>query len=244
MESWEIFTSLSVFVAILLVAILFHALNRWRRWGVIESSSIRRIIDRIPVGDTPALEVIRYEYVDGNVSPDAPLIVLLSPNDKYHMILDQYAAGLCVAEYPVMVLKWKNNRVGNMGNFASIASKVSTLSKSSPALTFFVVFRAVTREILPSVSCAAKDDRNQWIFVSPEIKDHSKWEIFSGNGKSIRVLYSLDSPPKKVALMHDFIAKLKIPEENLAAFPLGGLNLAKQETVALGKIIVWVSVKP
>ncbi len=243
MEPWEIFSSIIVFVTILLVAVIFDALNKWRRWGIVESESIRRIIEQLPEGDTPAFEAVRYEYLQGSMSPAAPLVVLLSPQDKYHTILGQYATALCLADYPVILLRWKQGRA-ELVNFANIVSRVSTLSSSPHPSTFFLVFRSVTREIMSSVSCAAKDPRNQWILLSPEIDDFGKWEIFSGNGNNIRVLYSLNSPKRYLLQIQAFIAKLKIPAQNLAPFPIGGLNLAKQETVSLAKIISWLSVKP
>ncbi len=244
MEPWEIISSIVVFIGILLFAVIFHALNKWKRWEIVESESIRRVVDQIPAGDIPPLEVIRYEYLQGSMSPAAPLVVLLSPSNKYRTVLDQYATALCLADYPVILLGWKQGRGDRPINFANIVSRVSTLTSSPHPMTFFLVFRSVTREIIPSVSCAAKNPRNQWILISPEIDDFGKWEIFSGNGNNIRVLYSLNSPKRYLIKLQAFIAKLKIPAQNLAPFPIGGLNLAKQETVSLAKIISWISVKP
>ncbi len=355
MESWEIFSSIIAFVAILLVAGLFQGLNKWKRWEIVESKSILRLIYQIPKGNTPELTLTWYEYAQGSSSPTSPLMILLSPNKKYRTILDQYATALCLAGLPVMVLRWKVSR-NNPVNFANIASKISNLDCKSKLELYtemqelkdeledhhqnvrnssrdrkanyrtqanryqnnannliiretkyrtrldryqnivgklkrnlahskdllekisntispekameigeraegfisniekadapvnksklFIVFRSVVKNIMSSVSGAAKDPQNQWILISPEIGEFGQWEIFSGNGNNIRVQYSLDSPKRYLLQIQAFIARLKIPEQNLAPFPIGGLNLAKQETVSLAKIISWLSVTP
>ncbi len=436
MEPWEIFISILAFVAILLVALIFHALNKWKRWGIVESESIRRLIYQIPKGETPELTIIGYEYIQGSVPLASPFIILLSPNNKYRTILDQYATALSLAEFPVMVVSWKESK-SRPTNFANIASRVekidgkselelsiemkklknvlddqsmsrsvnfgnivsrvekidgksemeinaeieklknelnerkkthkldlmsriirqkallvrnyaknylkagnkdvarnlivrnikleaqadryqkivgklernldeldattsikdvdnassnlrtnfdleveeeinrleaeeeldrleadllleeagrmpatpsseSTEKVQSPPVKrtkFFIVFRSVARDVISNVSCAAKDPQNQWILMSPEIGEIGKWEIFSGNGNNIRIVYALDVPKRYLKQLQEFIAKLKIPEQNIAPFPIGGPNLAKQETVSLAKIISWLSVR-
>lgn len=300
-------------MAVLLVAVILHALNKWKRWGMVESESIQRLIYQIPEGDTPELTITWYEYSQGSFHPASPVIFIFSPNNKYHLILDQYATALSLAEFSVMVVRWNEPRNSPV-NFANIASKVSKIDGKSKlelytkmetlknsldnqktiafskrdqktktlrqrsqvmrnnAIMFleagnkdavplgkctehclsspinqskvFIIFRSVARDIISSVSCAAKDPQNQWILISPEIGDFGKWEIFSDNGNNIRVLYSLDSSNRFLHQIQAIIAKLKIPAQNLAPFPIGGLNLAKQETVCLAKIISWISIIP
>jgi hypothetical protein len=242
-ESWEIIASITAFVAILISAIIIHSLNKWRRWGIVESDSLRRITTSIPASEIPALEIVRYEYVHGQEPISAPLIVLLAPQNRYLRILDQYATGLCLAEFPVIILKWKKAHKVVGTNFANIAAKVETLPNIPASGIVYFVYRTVTREIVPRVACAAKNPNNRWILVSPEILDAGKCEIFAGNGAKIHVIYSRDSPKRMKTGIEALKTQLNIPDQNIAPFPLGGPNLTGQETVALGKIISWLSIR-
>ncbi len=228
-------------VAILVAAFLVHAWNRWHRWSTVESDSVRRTTTMIPAGEIPELEIVQYEYAYGQKPANAPPIVLLVPEDRYLRIIDQYATGLCLAEFPVAILKWKTGQGEDRVSFANIAAKVeSLLNPAASGITYFV-YRKVAQEVVQGVACAAKNPNNRWILISPQIRDARRWEIFSGSGEKIHIIFSLNSPKKIRTSIEDLTIKLKIPAQNLASFPIGGMDLMGQETVALGKMISWNS---
>ncbi len=125
------------------IALIVHLLNKWKRWGKVESESIE--IKSFNFSDENSFdsEILFYNYLDINPSKSSSFIILLSSNRKFTYIIDQYAIGLCLSGMKTVVIRWKENEQRFLLNFSRILEKIKDLD---PNIQNFRTIYLITSE--------------------------------------------------------------------------------------------------
>lgn len=214
-------------------------LSKTARWGKVESDAFERS-QYIHNTNNPIHSIVVYKIRQITTEKSPSQSVLIFGEKKKAHLLDQYAVGLCLAGYDVKLIfinlpknrteSWIQEIIaGLQANQIKIAStKMIWFQRVGPAL--LPLIKDLALEFLP-------------ILVAPQWNKIISDEGLGQIQNQIKLIFPLDLPQSDLLHIQHFIELHKIPQENIAPFTSGGLDLCRQETVVLARLIYWLQNK-
>jgi hypothetical protein len=206
------------------------------RWGEVESEAFERTKHPQSL-NSPIFSMITFKTKNNNTDLAPQPTILIFGEKIKKRLLDQYAVGLCLAGYDIKLILVSLVKNRTQSWFQQIIAELQANQIPLEPMKM-ILFHSIGPTLLPLIK--ELGIKRQPILVAPQWKNVAMKKEIGQNQDGIRLIFPLDLHQSDLDLIQDFIELNKIPQENIAPFTSGGLDLLRQETVVLARLIFWL----
>jgi hypothetical protein len=225
---WKIVINFSI------ILILFSLLRRGRN---TESDLLQRIqysLKNTHGADIPLIYYTLKSLTSSSVSEN-PLVIFISSYSQSHLILDKYAVGLCLANFPTCLITL-NSSNNSCGDYEFICRQILSHFQLRSTQIISIFYQKSSTMGLDLFYNCHQQSHFYWFFISPELTDITQLEKIMTENSQISLVFALDDKTSYVKSLISFQSRFKNAKRHFLTVPNGGHNLKHQEQVILGML--------